>query len=157
VAVGAEPKAVLGANVETLGVEGALANIDGATPKDIGEWMQHLRKFGVYYCTPLDLDFSMLTAFLEGYKTLEPGMKGPSTAGDAKAAVLGEHGAPALYPPEYDERMRWYRYLFLGRGKPTTHARVLQTIGAAALKAQAPTELVELLKHVSATLFPPAG
>lgn len=158
IALGTDPAKVLGAeNVAKLGVDGTLAAIDSASAEGLNGWVQHLRTFGVFYCTPLDLDFSMLSAFLDAYKTLDAGMKGPSPTGDAKAAVLGEHGKAALYGPEFDERLRWYRYLFLGRGKPATHARVLQAIGPADLKAKAPSELGELVKYVSATLFPPVA
>ena len=42
---------------------------------------------------------------------------------------------------EWGEEMRWYRYLFLGRSKPTTHFRALQRLDDAALRAKMPGEL----------------
>jgi hypothetical protein len=51
--------------------------------------------------------------------------------------------------------MRWYRYLFLGRGKPSTHVRVLSAQDPAALAVGAPEELRALLNSIVARLTPP--
>jgi hypothetical protein len=93
----------------------------------------------------------MIRAFPGPYKVLEPGRRGP-TAGDARKAVLGDEGLATLYGAEQDEALRWYRYLFLGRGKPSTHVRVLASMGPAVLKGGMPAELRALLEHVTAAL-----
>lgn len=103
---------------------------------------------GVYFCTPLDLDYSMLTAFPAAYQVVEPGQLGPSLRGEPRTAVLGEEGRPAFYDGGHDAAMRWYRYLFLGRGKPSTHVRVLSSMDLAALRAGMPQELRALLTTV---------
>jgi len=51
--------------------------------------------------------------------------------------------------------MRWYRYLFLGRGKPSTHVRVLSVQDPDALAVGAPEELRALLTSIVARLTPP--
>jgi hypothetical protein len=61
-------------------------------------------------------------------------------------------GSPDIYPAKLDEDFRWYRYLFLGRGKPATHLRALSAVEDADLKKVAPEELVSLLMHVKARL-----
>lgn len=112
-----------------------------------------LREFGVFFCNPLDLDMSMLRAFPSAYKTLEPGKRGPSEKSGATEAVLGEKGEPNLYVlDECADDFGWYRYLFLGRGKPSTHLRVLSQLDDATLKRDAPEELKALLRYVAMKL-----
>ena len=84
-------------------------------------------QFNVFFCTPLDLDYSMLKAFprgLSGHRTRPP--RPVARIGEPRTAVLGEDGqaSPICGGPRR-QPMRWYRYLFLGRGKPSTHVRVL--------------------------------
>jgi putative ATP-dependent endonuclease of the OLD family len=117
-------------------------------------WAVALRRFGVFFCQPLDLDYSMLTAFPDAYQVIEPGRQGPAERGDPRISVFGETGRGDLYGPEADELLRWYRYLFLGRGKPSTHVRVLSALRPADLSAGAPEELRSLLGSVVAQLEP---
>ncbi len=103
---------------------------------------------------PLDLDYSMLRAFPAAYQVVEPGRLGPSVQGDPRVAVLGENGRGDLYAQDKDEALRWYRYLFLGRGKPSTHVRVLSSQTHDVLAAGAPEELRALLTTINAHLGP---
>jgi hypothetical protein len=114
--------------------------------------MKWLQQFHVFFCRPLDLDYSMLRAFFSAYQVLEPGRLGPRAQGDARSAVLGDHGTGDLYDTTKDDLLRWYRYLFLGRGKPGTHVRVLGTQTSATLKANAPEELRALLESIATRL-----
>jgi hypothetical protein len=104
----------------------------------------------------------MLLAFPSAYQVLEPGWTGPASAGDPRRAVLGEDGNITLYADtKAQNNLRWYRYLFLGRGKPSTHVRVLSKVDAATLKQNAPEELRAVLDTVvaaiSATATPEEG
>ena len=71
----------------------------------------------------------------------DPGERGPKSS-DATKAVLGSGGSPgellgARRPgklAQLQERLRWYRYLFLGRAKPSTHLRALARLSSAELK-----------------------
>jgi putative ATP-dependent endonuclease of OLD family len=154
---GVSPQMLFGDASAKSAPEAILASFDNL-PLESGPlwaWVIHLRQFGVFYCWALDLDWSMLRAFPEAYQKLDEGMKGPSSKGDAKSArtaVLGDDDKLDVYPAELDEIFRWYRYLFLGRGKPTTHVRALGKVSAAELKAKAPDELRLLLKYVEAAL-----
>ncbi len=142
---------------DPAGAQANLAAFDGMAATDFAgltNWANFLRRHNVYFCTPLDLDYSMLKAFPAAYQVVEPGRQGPSPNGDPRTAVLGEHGAGALYTAAEDPRLRWYRYLFLGRGKPSTHVRVLSGQDEAVLAAGAPEELRALLQSIVDRLAP---
>ena len=56
--------------------------------------------------------------------------------------MLGSDGSPGDYwaPTDKDqhdrqqERLRWYRYLFLGRSKPSTHLQALTRLSPSELR-----------------------
>lgn len=136
-----------------------LAAFDTFGPSDwinIQSWARGLRNFNVFFCEPLDLDYSMLTALPGAYSVTEAGRSGPSSAGDPRDAVLGDGGLHTIYDATQDNLLRWYRYLFLGRGKPSTHVRILSGLESSALASAAPEELKALLGSVAARLAPPA-
>ncbi|WP_349679349.1 ATP-dependent endonuclease [Brevundimonas sp. UBA5718] len=152
------PQAIFGQHLDPLGPAANLVAFDGLPVGDTANlihWMNWLRQFNVFFCTPLDLDYSMLSAFPLAYQVIEPGRQGPSPAGEPRASVLGDDGQPHVYDASHDALMRWYRYLFLGRGKPSTHVRVLSAHDSAALAAGAPEELRALLTSIVARLTPP--
>ena len=146
--------------LEEIGVKRELL-FDQAFPQDIletssistallYEWCDRLRRHGVYFSSPLDIDMSMLTAFPDSYKATSGDGGRPGTGGDALKAVLGEKGDSSAISETlpYD----WYRYLFLGRGKPTTHAKALSVVELAEIRSSAPEELRALVTHVSGFL-----
>jgi hypothetical protein len=69
--------------------------------------------------------------------------------------VLGDDRHLDLYRVDQDALLRWCRYHFLGRGKPSTHVRVLSGLTHAALAADAPEGLRALLNAVVVRLAPP--
>ncbi|WP_416761842.1 ATP-dependent nuclease [Roseateles sp. So40a] len=119
---------------------------------NIEHWLTFLRERGVFFSAPLDLDYSMLQAYFPAYTVLEPGMAGPRTGIDARDAVLGEGGNHAAYPADQDVALLWYRYLFLGRGKPSTHVRALSRLSDEQLRASAPKFLKDLIELVRKSL-----
>jgi hypothetical protein len=147
---GVKPQALFGASVHPSGPDANLAAFDTYAPESpvLTQWALSLRRFGVFFCEPLDLDYSMLKAFPAAYQSPEPGRSGPSPRGDPRVAVLGDDGLPGLYSTEHDDLLRWYRYLFLGRGKPSTHVRVLGGLSTEVLSQGAPPELRALLSVV---------
>ncbi|WP_312161147.1 AAA family ATPase [Phenylobacterium sp.] len=158
-AVGVQPDQLFNPP-DPLGPQANLAAFDGydqANSQLMRDWVLFLRNHHVFFCTPLDLDYSMLTAFPASYQVVEPGRQGPSPNGDPRSAVLGEKGRSDLYPAANDVALRWYRYLFLGRGKPSTHVRVLSSLDEAALAAGSPKELTALLQSIVDRLSPPPG
>lgn len=156
-AIGAPPKSIWD-KPSPKGTAEDLANFDTRDAKDfdkLREWFLALRNHNVFFCAPLDLDYSMLRAFPTAYQVIEPGRQGPSSQGDPRTAVLGEAGRGDLYGADEDTPLRWYRYLFLGRGKPSTHVRVLSSHTPEVLAANAPEELRALLASIVARLEPP--
>lgn len=155
--VGIAPQALFGQHLNPAGPAPNLAAFDGLAADNtvlMTQWTNWLRQFHVFFCTPLDLDYSMLQAFPAAYQVIEPGRQGPSPQGDPRTAVLGEAGRGDLYGAAQDQLLRWYRYLFLGRGKPSTHVRVLSSQTPEALTAGAPEELRALLASIVARLAP---
>jgi len=122
-------------------------DIEQIEDEDIGMWVRLLRSYGVYFCDPLDLDWTLLNSFHAQYTTLEAGMRGPDARSDPTDAVLGAGGSAALYTGQED-RLRWYRYLFLGRAKPSTHLRVLSGLTEDELRAGTPDVLAALIERV---------
>lgn len=122
--------------------------------KILSDWMTYLEnKADVYFSGKIDLDWSMLKRFPTYYQALEDGEKGPKGKAEAaKIAVLGDVGNPDLYKNIDDNDFRWYRYLFLGRGKPTSHLRALTLIPEAELKEKAPPVLKRLLTNAALKL-----
>jgi hypothetical protein len=151
---GVDPQELFGDELTAGGPDVVLATLQNRpiSSAALVPWMLRLRRFGVFFCAPLDLDMSMLRAFPTAYQTRQEGMQGPSMRGEPALSVLGNDGNPAPYNATWDEYFRWYRYLFLGRGKPTTHIRVLSQIPVSNLRTQAPQELRALLEHVGQAL-----
>lgn len=116
---------------------------DEVNADNLDEWIRVLRDRNVFFCEPLDLDWSLLTAFWEEYTTLSDGAIGPDPT-PAEQAVLGPKGDPSKYVGQ-GEALRWYRYLFLGRSKPATHLRVLPSIDSTRLCSKTPLELQALI------------
>lgn len=130
-----------------------LASFDTMVDKgDIEVWMARLKEHGVFFSAMLDLDYSMLQAYFDTYTVLEDGMRGPRGDLDARDAVLGEGGNHAAYAADQDEALRWYRYLFLGRGKPSTHVRALSKLTNEQVRVSAPPFLKALIEVMRQSL-----
>lgn len=120
----------------------------------IALWITHLRRWHIYFSTPLDLDMALLEHYFAFYTTiLEPGALGPKLDADARDAVLGGSGENLDYwtGEEIAERLVWYRYLFLNKSKPATHLRVLSAMPDVEL-ADPPAFLAELIDHLKEQL-----
>ena len=116
---------------------------------DIDAVVAALERHDTFFCSPLDLDMTMLTAFPDAYMCLKDGQSGPKKT-PAFDAVLGASGGHDCYKHKgWKRRMRWYRYLFLGRSKPTTHLRALQRLDDAKLLADTPKELSTVISRIS--------
>jgi hypothetical protein len=116
------------------------------------EWLTQLRTENVFFSEPLDLDWALLRAFRSAYTKLDDGQRGPGN-GDASDAVLGKSGIRTEYQTaEEHNDMRWYRYLFLGRSKPSTHLRTLTSLSESDLRESTPDEIEALLEIVKESL-----
>jgi putative ATP-dependent endonuclease of OLD family len=153
---------LLGQGVEVFasldGYENVADITDGITYEQAEEIAMHLRRFGVFFSSPLDLDHSMVRAFPDAYKTCTGNDRGPHPT-DAHESVLGADRPATAYwnpgdPAEKDERddeLRWYRYLFLSRSKPSTHLSALTRLSDGQLK-QGPEALNELVTYIQRKL-----
>jgi len=123
------------------------------TDEHLKSWLDLLKNENVFLSKPLDIDLLMLDAYPLEYRELEPGAKGPS--GDAlaaKQAALKEKGDPEEYHEDWDDDFLWYRYLFLGRGKPSSHLKVMSSISTEKLAKAMPKELKELIDCIKNNL-----
>lgn len=125
--------------------------IEDLDEDDFEAVVEALEAHWVVFCNPLDLDMTMLDAYPEAYKHFESGQKGPD-ASPAFTAVLGEKGNADFYDESWADDMRWYRYLFLGRSKPSTHLRALQRLHNDAIVESMPAELKTIIGLVAATV-----
>ncbi|MDC0740890.1 AAA family ATPase [Polyangium jinanense] len=132
------------------------------TDPTFASWIRHLEVgFNVFMSAPLDLDFSMLSAFPEAYKKLAPSRGGPQFPQpheDVKPfvervtrATLGTNGGSGLtYTDEEHKLFSWYAYFFASGSKPATHARALAQCDDTTLAKGAPDVLRRLAERVKA-------
>lgn len=134
------------------------------TVDDMPSWLEELERHGVFFSQQLDLDLMMLEAFESEYKSVVGPKMGPRIPKStdpkyddrirkAVRVVLGEDGGDGTsYEQSAQSRFPWYSYLFLGRGKPSTHAAALMSIDDADLKARMPDVLQRLAESVTQKL-----
>ena len=127
-------------------------------------WMNRLKEYNVYFSYPYDLDWLMLNEFYEDYKTFVPKKAGPKLPKDddheyndkvraAIASVLKKEVSD-IEIDDFDDHDKyfWYRYLFLGRGKPLSHNYVLSKLEDGKLRDNSPEILDELIETVRGLL-----
>jgi putative ATP-dependent endonuclease of OLD family len=137
-------------------------SIDSAeNRKNMGSWAKYLEEHNVIFSSPLDLDFAMLSSFTANYMATAPDSGGPQILSNREeykekltisiqAALKGGEGK--TYVEAEKELMIWYVYLFLYRGKPSTHILALKDIDAKAFKSKMPSFLQAMLKRVKKLL-----
>ena len=123
-------------------------------------WIRKLEGAVVFFCAPLDLDFVMLCAFPDEYKkTAKHGPQIPEKDNDPlafeekvknsiKATLKSESAIGETYTEEERELMIWYNYLFLGRGKPSTHIHAVSEISDENLKDKMPDLLKKMFAEI---------
>ncbi len=133
--------------LEDLAQFGDVDDIDGLDESGFAAVVDALKAHNVVFCAPLDLDMTMLVAFSDAYRQLDEKERGPQDT-PAYEAVLGAKGSLDDYEG-WDDNMQWYRYLFLGRSKPTTHMRALRRLDDGAILAATPDELKTVVDLIS--------
>lgn len=158
--IGAPKKALLETDKGML-TDAEFANMhtwqDEEDRKILRGWINRLKKYGVYFSEPLDLDLAMLSVFQDAYKaTIPPGGGPRMEADDAAKAVLGKDGPGlTLYTGPYKDHpplFSAYRYHFLTHSKPATHLAALTHIKTKDLRDDMPPILAEVLKHIANNL-----
>jgi putative ATP-dependent endonuclease of OLD family len=139
------------------------------TNEYLTRWLRRLERYDVYFSAPLDLDFLMLRTFPYAYQTLIDGELGPRIPNEedepdvfaaalskAKEAVLSQdHNGDTTYAAVDAKLFFWYRYLFIGRGKPATHTLSLLEISLEALRENLPEPLASIVDKIKATIVQP--
>lgn len=120
--------------------------------------------YNVYFSYPYDLDWIMLNSFPTSYHSFIPDNGGPKIlpktdaqyidkTKNAIASVLKKDAEDIdIDSFEDHEEYYWYRYLFLGRGKPLSHNYVLKKLDNDSLKNNAPDVLKNLIEKVRGLL-----
>jgi putative ATP-dependent endonuclease of OLD family len=110
-----------------------------------------LESFGVFFSSPLDLDFSMLSAFPNEYGALPAGQAREST--DLVASVLGSsHGDESQYTAAELEMFGRYHGLFKLGSKPAAHLEAMAALDDAQLLDSCPPEYVRMVASVRTRL-----
>lgn len=129
-------------------------------------WVTRLKFFDVFYSSPLDLDFLMLSHYSDFYKKSIPEQGGPRIPDKTlkikefnekvttaiQATLKSEKATAETYTNDQKELMIWYNYHFLGRGKPTTHIQVLSTMTDDDMRMDLPPDFAEIFKRISSIL-----
>lgn len=140
---------------------------DSRDLKQLLLWVERLEYFNVYYSSPLDLDFLMLTHYPEFYKKAIPKNGGPQIPDETKeieklkekvtasiqATLKSEKATADTYSEDEKKLMIWYNYHFLGRGKPTTHIQVLSSMTDEEIRSNLPKVFTEMFNHISSLLI----
>lgn len=128
---------------------------------ELNKWIGYLEKYNIFFSSPLDIDYLMLQTFKDEYTKKTSGKeKGPYIPDKTtekkyvdylnkaiQATLKGENNdnddakekTPQFDGSTYNEYekeiMIWYKYLFLGKGKPVTHILHLPNIPDRVLKS----------------------
>jgi putative ATP-dependent endonuclease of the OLD family len=141
---------------------------DNSYSKRMPQWIRRLENYHVFFSAPLDIDLLMLESY-PGYYTDEisyPDANGPNIpdekkneakyekylTGAVQATLKSEDATGELYSTDQKKLMIWYRYHFLGRGKPVTHITVLPEISDKILKRNLPDVFTKIFKVIAEKL-----
>lgn len=152
--------------------------LGGADPHDfasMGKWVKHFtNNFDVVFCSPLDIDFSMLKSFPEVYKAQAPARGGPQLPSDPTqlqaelrrrmhqvlaSDMSGDLTSVGISYNSTSEipLFAWYKYLFQDGSKPVSHMRAMVTLETTTLLASLPPELRHVLNRALALVLPAAS
>ncbi|WP_262285495.1 ATP-dependent endonuclease [Micromonospora sp. MA102] len=110
-----------------------------------------LEGYGVFYSTPLDLDFAMLSAFPDAYGLDQTAVAPPDD--DTLKAVLGRaRRLENQYTADEASRFANYQRLFINGSKPAEHLSALSKLADAELEAGMPDSIKRLICAVDAKL-----
>ncbi len=119
-------------------------------------WMKFLKSYGVFFSYPLDFDMAMMLRFPDIYKAMAD--RGPRTGiEDSAKSVFKKGPGLSIYKDElkkYHKYLPWYNYLFLGKGKPSTHLLALSNIDDKDLAENAPVRIKSFLRYADKKIKP---
>ncbi len=115
------------------------------------KWLKFLESMGVFFSSPLDLDFAMLRQFPDAYGVDEKDLDDPDE--EVVTAVLGKsHGEVN----QFSESERQYFYAYHRRfklgSKPAAHLDAMAKLDDATLNSNLPESIDRLLEKVKVKL-----
>ena len=135
---------------------------------DLQAWREDIEKYDVFYSYPLDLDFLMLETFPQFYTSpksfpIGGGPRIPDRGTQAEdfdeyllsaihSTLKSDKTNGYLYTEPQKQLMIWYKYHFLGRGKPATHIQVLPEIPDGILEDKLPSVFINLFYRIEELL-----
>ena len=125
-------------------------------------WIEALEEYNLFLSSPLDLDFMMYESFPVQYQGTVPSTGGPvipsaeedfegyqeKLLSGIQATLKSKTATADTYSDDQKAAMIWYNYLFLGRGKPSTHIKALSSIDPDQLKKDAPKVLLRMFDRI---------
>jgi predicted ATP-dependent endonuclease of OLD family len=126
-------------------------NSDEYACMEYQNYFDELEKRGVFFSSPLDLDFSMILAFPKAYGIDNDNLKDPDNG--TLTSVLGKarHGENQ-YTAEQKQYFASYHRLFKIGSKPAAHIEALASLSDEDILANMPDELESLSDHIAAIL-----
>jgi putative ATP-dependent endonuclease of OLD family len=119
--------------------------------KEGKDWIKFLESAGVFFSSPLDLDFSMLLEFPDEYDVDDDELEEPDE--ETVSAVLGKaHGNVKQYTDEEQQFFDFYYRRFKLDSKPAAHLDALAHLDNTELKDSMPESISRLLKLVKEKL-----
>jgi putative ATP-dependent endonuclease of OLD family len=121
------------------GEQGLLLEDDG--------WISRLEKFGIFFSTPLDLDFMMMRAYPAAYRVEDDDLTEPDEA--TIRAVLGKsHDLESQYSDSEQSYFDVYQSKFKLDSKPAWHLRAAAHLDDEDLQMNMPEVLERMFEHV---------
>ena len=119
---------------------------------DDDDWIEYFTKCGVFFSSPLDLDFMMIEAFAEVYEVEDDEREEPDET--TLKAVLGKKRdtVAGQYSDEQLELFDAYHRRFKLGSKPAWHIRAMAAIDDAELAADMPAVMTALIDYVETKL-----
>jgi putative ATP-dependent endonuclease of OLD family len=115
-------------------------------------WLEFLESAGIFFSSPLDLDFSMLQNFPEAYSIEEAELSDPEA--DTVASVLGKkQGDIGQYGKDELKYFDAYYRRFKLDSKPVAHLEAMGRLDDPAMNTSTPDSIGRLLDMVSAKLM----
>lgn len=121
------------------------------TSKSGKDWIKFLESVGVFFSSPLDIDFAMLQRFPAEYGIDDGDLEDPDE--ETIVSVLGKsHGDVAQYSEEEQQHFDAYHRRFKLDSKPAAHLDALAELDEEDLRDNMPDSIDRLLKSVKAKL-----
>lgn len=114
------------------------------------QWAEWLERQGVFFSSPLDLDFAMLQNFPDAYELEADERQVPSES--VVTAVLGKEGQSSSFNDDELALFPAYHRRFKLGSKPVRHIAALAKLDDATLKASMPAPIRQLADLVASML-----